>query len=251
MRETRHQRILDYLISNQSASIDELSKYIDVSEATIRRDLDYLESTGDLIRVRGGALRKNEKIDPFVLPRSLIQAYIIRRLGKAAANLVQDNDTIIVSTGSTTEAMIPFLSEKVGLTIITNALNVAYQLTRFENISTIVLGGLLRHSEFDLIGHITEDSLSGLVATKFFRGVKGIHPKQGLTASDVVQVRTDRKMIGIVQDLIILADHTKFSSMGSIQVGPVSIASVIITDVDAPKEDLELIRQMGVNVITV
>ena len=84
-----------------------------------------------------------------------------------------------------------------------------------------------------------------LVATKFFRGVKGIHPKQGLTASDVVQVRTDRKMIDTVQDLIILADHTKFNSMGSIQVGPISIASVIITDVDAPKDDLELIRQMG------
>ncbi len=251
MRETRHQKILDYLLSHQSADIDELSKFINVSEATIRRDLDYLESTGDLIRVRGGALKKIEKIEPFVLPRSLIQADIKKRIGKAAADLVQDNDTIIVSTGSTTEAMIPFLSEKVGLTIITNALNVAFQLTRFENISTIVLGGLLRQSEFDLIGHITEDALSGLVATKFFRGVKGIHPKQGLTASDVVQVRTDRKMIDTVQDLIILADHTKFNSMGSIQVGPISIASVIITDVDAPKDDLELIRQMGVNVITV
>lgn len=251
MRETRQQKILDYLNINKSANIEELSKYCDVSEATIRRDLNYLETTEDLVRVRGGALRKIRKIDPFILPRSFIQADAKKRIGKAAADLVQDDETIIVSTGSTTEAMIPYLSDKKGLTVITNALNVAYQLTKFENISTIVLGGLMRHSEFDLLGHITEDSLSDLVATKLFRGVKGVHPKLGLTASDVGHVRTDRKMIDIVQELIILADHTKFYSNGPIKVGPVSIASTIITDINAPKEEVEIIRTMGVRVITV
>jgi len=251
MLEIRQQKILDYLNSNKSASIEELSKYCDVSKATIRRDLNYLDTTEDLIRVRGGALHKIRKIDPFVLPRSIIQADAKKRIGKAAADLVQDDETIIVSTGSTTEAMIPYLSEKKGLTVITNALNVAYQLTKFENISTIVLGGLMRHSELDLLGHITEDSLSDLVATKLFRGVKGVHPKLGLTASDIGHVRTDRKMIDIVQELIILADHTKFYSNGSIKVGPVSIASTIITDINAPKEEVEIIRTMGVRVITV
>lgn len=251
MKEIRQQKILDYLNINKSANIEELSKYCDVSEATIRRDLNYLETTEDLIRVRGGALRKIRKIEPFVLPRSIIQADAKKRIGKAAADLVQDGETIIVSTGSTTEAMIPYLSEKKGLTVITNALNVAYQLTKFENIRTIVLGGLMRHSEFDLLGHITEDSLSDLVATKLFRGVKGVHPKLGLTASDVGHVRTDRKMIDIVQELIILADHTKFYSNGPIKVGPVSIASTIITDINAPKEEVEIIRTMEVRVITV
>lgn len=251
MKETRHQKILDYLFSHQSANIDELSKHCDVSAATIRRDLDDLESSGELIRVRGGAMRKNDKVDAFFLARSLIQADVKRRIGKAAADMVQDHDTIIVSTGTTTEAMIPFLSEKKDLTVITNALNVAYQLTKYENIITIVLGGFLRNSELDLLGHITENSMVDLVASKYFRGVKGISPRQGLTASDVIHVRTDRKMIEIVQELIILADHTKFFSMGSTQVGPVSIASTVITDVNAPEEQVEMIRDMGVKVIQV
>ena len=139
MRETRHQKILDYLFSHQSADIDELSQYCDVSTATIRRDLDYLEINGDLLRVHGGAMRKSEKIDSFLLARSLVQADAKKRIGKAAADLVQDHDTIIVSTGTPTEAMIPFLSEKKDLTVITNALNVAYQLTKYENITTIAI----------------------------------------------------------------------------------------------------------------
>ena len=251
MQIDRHHRILDYLQNNRSANVEELSKLCNVSPATIRRDLNYLHQNGEVERVRGGGFVKETHNDNLVLPRASVHYEEKKRIGKQAADLVKDGETIIISTGSTTEAMVPFLAEKSDLTVITNALNVAYRLTRYENISVIVLGGLLRHREFDLLGHITENSLTNLVATKLFRGVRGIHHKQGLTASDIMQVRTDEKMIQKVRELIIVADHSKFSFMGSAHLGPVTTASTIITDTEAPMDEVERIRNLGVKVIMV
>lgn len=251
MRAERHHKILEYLQTNHAADVEELSNLCKVSPATIRRDLNYLHKQGEIDRVRGGGILKESQAEPLVLPRANLHYEAKRRIGKAAADLVKDGETIIISTGTTTEAMIPFLTEKSGLTVITNALNVAYRLTPYENIATIVLGGLLRHRELDLLGHITDNSLSDLVATKLFRGVRGIHYKQGLTATDIMHVRTDEKMITKVQELIIVADHSKFNRMGSVQLGPVTVASTIITDNEAPMEEVERIRQLGVRVILV
>jgi len=251
LRATRHQRILDYINHNRTANVDELSKLCGVSPATIRRDLNYLQGQGDINRVRGGAILDKKQVEPFVLPRATMQHEAKQRIGRAAADLISDGETIIISTGTTTEAMVSFLAEKKGLTVITNALNICYRLSQYEHITTIVLGGFLRHQEYDLLGHITENSLSDLVVSKLFRGISGIHYKQGLSGTNVMHVRTDRIMIEHVQELIILADHTKFFRTGSVHLGPVNTASTIITDVDAPIEDVGRIRELGVNFILV
>ena len=250
-KASRQQRILEYLNVHQSVDIEELSKLCEVSTTTIRRDLNELTTTGDIERVHGGAVIKDIQIEPFVIHRANFHYEEKRRIGKAAADLVSDGETIIVSTGTTTETMIPFLSEKNDLTVITNALNIAYKLSFYQHINTIVLGGVLRPQEFDLLGHITENSLSDLVASKLFRGVKGIDIKHGFTATDIAHVRTDLKMMELVQEMIIVADHSKFQQIGSISLAPITAASVIITDVEAPKDQVKQIIDKGVNVITV
>ncbi len=251
IKELRHRIILDQVNTQHTVNVEELSDLLKVSTATIRRDLIDLEVKGSVNRVHGGATVKHSAPEPFVLARSGLQRDAKRRIGKAAAGMVKDGETIIISTGTTTEAMIPFLADKTDLTVITNALNIAYRLTQFEHINTIVLGGLLRTREYDMQGHISESSLSDLVATRLFRGVYGIHPRHGLTASDLLMVRTDQRMIKMTQELVIVADHTKICRVGSVQLAPVTAAAVIITDTDAPEEEVERLRKLGVNIMLV
>lgn len=104
-KASRQQRILKYLNIHQSVDIEELSKLCSVSTTTIRRDLNELTGTGDIERVHGGAVIKDIQIEPFVLPRSNFHYDQKRRIGKAAADLINDGDTIMISTGTTTEAI--------------------------------------------------------------------------------------------------------------------------------------------------
>lgn len=250
-KASRQQRILEYLNIHQTVDIEELSRLCNVSTTTIRRDLNELTDNDDIERVHGGAVMKDMHVEPFILARANFHFEQKRRIGKAAADLVINGDTIIISTGTTTEAMIPFLSEKKDLTVITNALNIAYRLSFYQHITTIVLGGLLRHKEFDLLGHITENALSGLVASKLYRGVAGINIKHGFTATDIAHVHTDQKIIEIVQEMIIVADHSKFRQTGSISLAPITSASTIVTDTEAPTDQIAQIRALGIKVLVV
>lgn len=106
-KTSRKQSILDYIKIHESVDIKELHERFNVSEATIRRDLNELDLSGEINRVRGGAFVETEDVEPFSLPRSTVHHDEKKRIGEAAANLVADGETIIISTGTTTEAMIP------------------------------------------------------------------------------------------------------------------------------------------------
>jgi len=245
----RKQRILDYLASQKSVQVNELSGYLDVSLATVRRDLQELEDQGSLRRVHGGAVIVNRQSEPPILLRKYQQAEVKQRIGAAAAALVGDNETIFLASGTTTEAAIPFLADKLNITIITNAINIAQQLIHYPQISTIVLGGWLRHSELSLLGHLTEQALQDLRADKLFLGAFGIDPDYGLTGSNVQEVQTDHQIISIARELIVLADHTKFGKVGNIRLAPMEAVSTVVTDHEAPATQVEALRNLGVRVI--
>src|SRR5512139_2618864 len=156
MLNVRHQQIIEHVLSKKSVRVVELSDIFNVSLATIRRDLSQIEEKGLIQRVHGGAVLIEDIEEPPILNRKYKQSEAKRRIGSAAADLVNDHETIIITSGTTTEAMVPFLTGKNGLTVITNAINVAGQLVRYPHISVIVLGGWLRHSEFSMHGHITD-----------------------------------------------------------------------------------------------
>lgn len=247
----RKQQILGYLNSQKTAQITELSDLLMVSSTTVRRDLTQMESEGLVERVHGGVMLIGDQVEPPILQRSHQAAIAKRRIGEAAARLVKDGDTILMTSGTTVEAMIPFLSGKNNLTVITNAVNVAYQLTRNPQISVIVLGGWLRHSEFSLLGHFTEQALQDLRADTVFHGIFGISARFGLTGMDIQEVQTDRQMIKSGNKLVILADHTKFTQTGQIRLAPIEDVSMVITDLDAPEEGVLALRGRGIQVIQV
>jgi DeoR/GlpR family transcriptional regulator of sugar metabolism len=245
----RHQQILEQVLSRKSVRVNELSDILEVSVATIRRDLSQMEERGLIQRVHGGAIPVEDSAEPPILHRKSKQSEAKQRIGNAAAGLVEDNETIIITSGTTTEAMVPYLTGKNGLTVITNAINVASQLTRYPHISVIVLGGWLRHSEFSIHGHLTDQALQDLHADKLFHGIFGLDPEFGLTGTDMQEVQTDRKILKAARQSIILADHSKFGVIGQIRLAPVESVDMIVTDDQTPEHFIRALREKGVQII--
>jgi DeoR/GlpR family transcriptional regulator of sugar metabolism len=249
LTKRRQQLLFDYITAHKSAQITRLCDEFDISISTVRRDLIELEQRGLITRVHGGAVLVEKDNELPILQRSVHQAEEKQRIGAAAANLVADNETIMITSGTTTEAMLPFLAKKNNLTVITNAINNAYHLARYPEIAVIVLGGWLRHAEFSVHGHLVESGLKELQPQKLFHGIFGICPAAGLTGSDLQEVQSDRFLIATIPQLIILADHTKFCRSGPVRLAPITAVSTVVTDDQAPAEDVRSLREQGVEVI--
>jgi len=252
-RQERAQKILNFLSQKYFATIEELSQYCDTSAATIRRDVELLHIDGKLLQVHGGVVyREPQKVrDVFDMPRMYINREEKLAIGKAAADLVKDHETIYLSSGTTTECIIPYLIERKGLTVITRSLNVVAKLMEHEHINVIMLSGQLSRSEADLAGELSDGALTELVSEKVISGAYGLNPRSGLTTSDAMHVKTGRSIIAHMGELIVLADHTKFLRTGTVQLAPASAISTIITGKEAPRSILDEFRGLGVKVIEV
>ena len=182
----RQRGILQYLEVNRWANIMRLAEELGVSPSTIRRDLNELAASGELRRVRGGAVNGNaESIERVASERMFAFAEEKARIATAAAKLVPSSSTIFISGGTTTERLIPLLGEIESLVVITNAVNIAHRLGLLTNVETIVLGGSLRHSELTLLGGVTERAVRQHHVDVAFYGCFGIDPESGLSAASM------------------------------------------------------------------
>jgi DeoR family transcriptional regulator, aga operon transcriptional repressor len=245
----RRRRIADHVRSTGATTIDELARGFGISPSTVRRDLEALEAEALIQRVHGGAVASREGTELSILNRASQQAAAKRRIGEAAARLVHNGDTILITGGTTTAAIVPFLTERAELTVITNSVNCVQQLARYPGITVVVLGGWLRHSELSLLGHFAECALRELRPNKVFHGIYALGAQDGLTGVDFQEVSTDRTLIASAPELIVVADHTKFGRRGVIQLAPVTAASVIVTDAGAPASEVSALRELGIKVI--
>ncbi|MBC7225596.1 MAG: DeoR/GlpR transcriptional regulator, partial [Anaerolineae bacterium] len=173
------------------------------------------------------------------------------RIGRAAAELVRDGETIFLGSGTTTLEVARNLGHKKDLTVITNALNIANQLAGQEQITVIVAGGLLRHSELSMIGHLTEQMLRELRADKVIMGMRAISMEDGLTNDYLPETVTDRTIIQFAPEVILVADHTKFGKVATAFVAPVTAVRKIVTDDKAPQPILAELERVGIEVIVV
>lgn len=254
LAEQRQKQLLSYLSERQSAQVSELSSAFGVSMSTVRRDLQEMEDRELVRRVHGGALLMTSQAtepEAEIVQRGPRHTEVKARIGEAAAALVRDGSTIIVTGGTTTEAMIPHLAARSGLTVITNALNIANRLVAYPDIDVVVLGGWLRHSEQTLLGHLTTQALQDVRADQIFHGIFGIDMAHGLTGTYIREVQTDRALIAAARDLVILADSTKFQQSGPARVLPLDAMSVLVTDGDAPADAVLELRERGITVLHV
>lgn len=250
LREERKRKISRFIEENKKASVPELSKLFGVSESTIRRDLEELDGQGEIQRAHGGAVSVERSApEPPVVHRMVENEEEKRRIGQAAARLVQDGEVIFLGSGTTTLEVARNLGDKKNLTVITNALNVANQLAGKQNITVIVIGGLLRHSELSLVGHITEQALKELRADKVIMGMRAVSVQEGLTNDYLPETMTDRAIINFAPEVIVVADHSKFGKVSTALVAPITSVVKIITDVRTSPELISEIRQLGIDVI--
>jgi DeoR/GlpR family transcriptional regulator of sugar metabolism len=249
LKSARQSQIRRLVEEKGEISVTELNRLLDVSEATIRRDLEELANQGWVQRTHGGALRlEPAPAEPPIRQRIVENAAEKQRIGRLAAGLVQDGSTIVLGSGSTVSAMVPHLRHLRDLTIITNSLPVVNQIAH-SGIDLVVIGGMFRASEQSMVGHVAEQAIRELRADHTFMGIRGIDVEHGLTGDFMPEAVTDRAILGMGLHCVIVADHSKFNRVGSVFLAPVTSAHTVITDDKTPAETVAALRAGGVEVL--
>lgn len=246
----RRDQVLDYIIDNQHVSVAQICEQFDVSEATARRILNELAQETKIERIRGGALAVPQRaVESGYRTRAAEQAEEKTRIGKAASDLIQDGDTVFLGSGTTVTEVAYHLRERQNLTVMTNSIAVMGILKDAVDIRLIGLGGILWHSQQSFIGHITEQSLAELHADKVITGIRAVDVEKGLTNSDPMCTQTERAILNVAQEVIIVADHTKCGRVDLAYVAPLSAINTLVTGTEAPPEFVAALSAQGINVI--
>ena len=250
LKEERQQLILEAVRGNRQVTVSELSRRFDVSEVTIRRDLSVLAAQGVLRRAHGGAVVATPAPPEPPVVQRMVQAENCKAcIGRAAAALVLDGDSVFIGSGSTTAHVARHLGDRRDLTVVTNALNVATELATAKGVTVVVTGGMMRASELSLVGHIAEQSLREVRVDKVVMGMRAISLDEGMTNDYLPEVMTDRTIIEMAPTLIVVADHTKFGTVASAYIAPVERITTLVTDSGTGPEILARLEEMGVRVI--
>jgi DeoR/GlpR family transcriptional regulator of sugar metabolism len=248
----RHDQILDFLKERDRITVNELSEHFSISLATARRDLEILSERGAIERFHGGArLVRQAPPELPVLQRAGEQTDEKSRIGQAAAALVNDGETVFLSSGTTVLEVARHLRERRNLTVITNSLLVMNALNDAPDITLVGLGGIVRRSEMSLIGHITEQALTQVHAHKVIMGIRAFDIEGGLTNDYLPETMTDRAILNIGRQVIIVADHSKCGRVSTAFVAPLSAVHTLVTDDKTPLDFVEALAAQGIRVLQV
>jgi len=239
----RRKKIKDYLVKNGFASVEELSILFDVSEMTIRRDLDALQHQGLLQRTYGGAM-DNEKVffEMSFHAKSNQFSDEKERIGRASAQLVSNGETVFIDSGTTTFQVAKFLKEK-NFTIITNSLNIALEMATSPAIDIHVTGGILRKGPLNVFGPQTENFINQIRADKSFIGVEGVDVDSGISVPDPFNAQNKISMVEISKINYVVADHSKLGRSTSSHITNLENIDVLITGKEANPEILAQLQK--------
>ena len=248
----RREQLIRFVESHERVTVNEICETFLVSPATARRDLEALEQGGKIRRFHGGALAiRNAPPEPPFVERSEVQAEEKRRIGQAAAALIKDGETVLLGSGTTVLEVARNLRERRNLTVMTNSLLVMNMLADVPSITLIGLGGILRSSEKSFIGHLTEQALDELHVSKVIMSIRSIDLDTGLTNDYLPETQTDRKILSIGREVIMVADHTKCERVSSVFLASLSIVHTFVTDTQVPVAFASALQDLGIQVITV
>jgi DeoR/GlpR family transcriptional regulator of sugar metabolism len=250
----RQQKILEYLAGKEHVSVAELSKLLDVSEVTIRTDLNNLVKLGKIGRLHGGAYLIEERLKQeytFQTRKSLNQIEK-QKIGELASTFVNSSDCILLDSSSTVLAMAHVIKKKNELkdiTVIPTGIWTAIELMGCSNINVLLPGGYLRHTTGSITGLPTSNFFNGLLIQKAFLGAWGISYEEGLTDPHLLEIELKKFIISKSREVIILADGSKFRQIGLSTYANINQISKIITDASAPPEEIQKFRNAGVEIL--
>ncbi len=246
----RRQKIVDLIKEDGSAKVIQLARVFKVTEVTIRQDLEKLEKEGLIYREHGGAYLKNlkENIQSFA-PLNTENMDKKSAIGMKAASMVESGDTIILDSGSTTSEIAKNLKGKKGLTVITNALNIAMLLGADSGIEVIVTGGEFKPPTLSLTGQKAADFFGNIHVDKLFLATAGISLRSGLTYPSLSDIAVKKAMIDAADITYLVADSTKMGKNSLASLGALSLIDYIITDEGIDAKHLELFKENEVEVM--
>jgi DeoR/GlpR family transcriptional regulator of sugar metabolism len=263
LREERLWHITQKLLQDRVVRVGELAEEFGLTAATVRTDLTELENRGLARRSHGGAIlaetvpaREASGAESVSIEETrLVDRFDVQRaekesIGRVAAALIGDEETIAIDGGTTTYEVARNLGDKRHLTIITCVLNDVWQdLVTRSDLQIFFTGGFLRAESLSMVGEIAETALRGFWASKAILGIDGISCERGFTALNFLEASVKKRMIEASQELIFVADHTKFGKVAPIPVARVERECTVITDWRASVHHINTLRERGVRVI--
>jgi len=252
LNEERRRAILVSLSRDGRVLVGDLARQFETSQVTIRKDLEILHAHGLLHRTHGGALpsREGALLDPTVSEKEKLHRREKIRIAEAAAAMVQEGQVVILDSGTTTTAIARALRGFHNLTVVTNAVTIASELAGAE-VEVILTGGTLRRNSFSLVGPIAEDMLRRLNADILFLGVDGFDVHYGLSTPNLLEAKVNRIMVEISKKVVAVCDASKFGRRSLSQILPPSELHHVITDRGAPRSDIEVLMNAGIEVTLV
>ena len=250
--DERQELIFRIIKEQKRIRLTQISKSFGISIATARRDLENLAKENKVERVHGGAiLTRKAPPEMAVQQRQIEQAEEKQRIGRETAQMISEGETVLISNGTTPLEVAKNLVDRENLTVITNSLPVLCLLANNPKISVICLGGQFRNKEAAFIGHITEGNLEEVHADKVIIGTRSLSLVSGLTADYLSEVMTDRAILRISSEVIVVADYTKFDRVSTASVAPLSAIQTVVTDDKASPEFVDGLRARGIRVVIV
>jgi len=250
----RQSQIVELVLGKGRVSVPEICESFHVSQMTARRDLAHLDRQGLLRRYRGGAVANlGRSYEPSFKTRSSRNQSAKTAIGRKAAELVADGDSIALDVGTTTIEIVPGLTGRRNLTILTSCLQIANLVVRQLALEVaarlIVTGGVVRPRELSMVGALPVQAYSGLHVDKAFVGAAGISVANGLTEFNVEDAQIKQALIRNARECIVVADGSKFGVTTFASYAPLKTIDKIVTDRSAPADVLEQIRNQGVEVV--
>lgn len=244
----RRTNILHKLDKLGQVNVTDLSEQFGVSEVTIRNDLDKLEKNKLLIRAHGGAF-KTSNIALAVSEKKNINLESKRLIGKKAITLINENDSIILDSGTTTFEVSNNLGDFSKLTVISNALDIVNNLSKYKNLQVYMPGGFLKEFSMSLIGPMAERNFKQLYCKKLFLGIDGVKPNVGVFTHHMEEAYLNQIMIQIAEEVIVVADSSKFKKTGLAFIEGFESIHKVITDVNIEEESIKMLEKNNVEVI--
>lgn len=247
--EDRKKVIIQTLERDEKVHVRELANELEVSGETIRRDLDRLEKEGMLKKVYGGAVKEKSSLElPFDL-KTDIMAYEKQAICKAAAELVEDGDSIIIGHGTTPVEIVRHLSNKRNVTVITPSIPVLLSTMEHFQGKVIFIGGEYEANQKFTSGPLSESVLGQLKANKAFVAAGGLSINDGMSDYDLQGASSSRRMMRRADEAIILADHSKFGKTTFAHICPLTDISMIITDTKCSEEWQNVLAENEIELI--
>lgn len=232
-------------------SVHELSQELGVSEVTIRKDLNLLCKRNLVIRTHGGAMLGGNPVATYedvhhAAGRRLFNYREKRAIGKLAASLIEEGDTIMLDSGTTTQEIAHNLRGFENLTIITNAVNVVAELMACKRFNVILLGGNLHEPSQSTVGAMTENNLRMLFCDKLFLGVDSFNVEEGISTPNIDEANINQMMIQRAKQVIAVFDSSKVNKRSLAFIAPLECIHTIVSDGNMPTSVRRRIEEAGV-----